>query len=270
MTATTGFIGAGNMASSLIHRLVAQGMAPTSILAADPDTARLSRLQQACGIGCSTNQAIADSVDIIVLAVKPQVMKPVCQQLTLGDNAPLVLSVAAGTTLDNIQQWLGQPVAIVRCMPNTPALLGRGASGLFANEHTSPHQRQQAQQIMDAVGISLWVDAESELDAVTALSGSGPAYYFLFLEAMQQAAMELGLKRSLAEQLSLQTALGAAELAMDSADEVAELRRKVTSPGGTTERALQVFEAGGLRQLVAQALRAATARARELAAASGE
>lgn len=269
-TATIGFIGAGNMASSLIRGLIAKGANPNSLFAADTDSEKLQQLHQDCGIQIGSNQILAESVDVLVLAVKPQIMKSVCMELDLAGNSPLVVSIAAGIPIANIANWLGDSVAIARCMPNTPALVGRGASGLYANAHVSAKQKQLAQSLMEAVGIAVWVDSEQAIDAVTALSGSGPAYYFLFLEAMQAAAKELGLSESVAEQLSLQTALGAAELAVSSDDDVAELRRKVTSPGGTTEQALQVFESGGLRELVREALAAADKRSQELAQEFGE
>ena len=260
-----GFIGAGNMASSLIRGLIADGVAPTSIHVADIDSDKLSILCAECGIQASSNQAIADSANVIVLAVKPQVMKAVCDDISLGSQSPLIVSVAAGITISNLESWLGNSTAITRCMPNTPALVGKGASGLFANSNTSAEQKELVVRLMGAVGISVWVETESAIDTVTALSGSGPAYFFLFIEAMQEAAVELGLNEETAKQLSLQTALGAAELAQQSEDDVAELRRNVTSPGGTTERALEVFESGELRKLVKKALQAAQNRSQELA-----
>ena len=160
---------------------------------------------------------------------------------------------------------MGNDVAIVRSMPNTPALIGKGATGLYANAHANEKHRAIATEIMNAVGLSVWVDSEPEIDAVTAVSGSGPAYYFLFMEAMQQAALELGLAPEVARTLCQQTAIGACELANSSADDVAELRRKVTSPGGTTEQAILTFESGGLRQLVKASLQAARDRSEELA-----
>jgi len=260
-----GFIGAGNMASSLIRGLLADGVSPNNITVADIDVTKLEALKAECGINTGSNQTIADSADVIVLAVKPQVMQAVCSELALGDQSPLVVSVAAGITIESLEKWLGPNTSIARCMPNTPALVGKGASGLFANDNTSQEQRDLAGRLMQAVGLSVWVDSESAIDTVTALSGSGPAYFFLFLEAMQDAATELGLSKDTANKLSLQTALGAAELALRSEDNVAELRCKVTSPGGTTERALEVFEAGGLRNLVTDAIKAAKLRSEELA-----
>ena len=271
-TETIGMIGAGNMASSQIHGLIAKGISPGSLYAADPDQLKLDLLAEKCGINIGSNQTLAATVDVLVLAVKPQVLRGVCRQLDIlaRPELPLVISVAAGIPLGNLEQWLGDNLAITRCMPNTPALIGKGASGLFANPQTSVQQRELAESIMEAVGIAVWVDNEQAIDAVTALSGSGPAYYFLFLETMQAAARELGLSESVAKQLGLQTAHGAIELALHSKEDVAELRRQVTSPGGTTEQALLAFENGGLRALVHKALSAANQRSKELAREYGE
>lgn len=265
--ASIGFIGAGNMANSLIRGLLAQGVDKSLLLAADIDTDKLRSLTQACDIGSASNQQIAGTADVIVLAVKPQVMRAVCTGLDLADrqSQPLVVSIAAGITIANLESWLGDACALVRCMPNTPALIGKGASGLYAGGNVTAQQKQMAENIMAAVGLSIWVDAESDIDTVTAVSGSGPAYFFLFMEAMGQAATDMGLSGELARQLVYQTALGASELAITSDDDIAELRRKVTSPGGTTEAAVNRFEAGELRKLVGDALKAARDRSVELA-----
>lgn len=262
-----GFIGAGNMAGSLIQGLLARGHAPDRLLATDIDSERLRPLLSK-GIREASAEDIARQADMIVLAVKPQVMAQVCRALEPGPQQPLLVSIAAGITLEQMQGWLGEPAAIVRCMPNTPALVGKGASGLFANERVSEAQRQMAQGLLDAVGMTEWVAEESALDLVTAVSGSGPAYFFLFMEAMQQAAMDLGMAREQARALVLQTAAGAAQLAGQQDEELSELRRRVTSPGGTTERAIETFRDGDLEGLVARAIRAARDRAVELAAES--
>lgn len=259
-----GFIGAGNMAGSLIQGLLARGHAPERLLAADIDAERLAPLLSK-GIREASAEEIARQADMIVLAVKPQVMASICRELKPGPQQPLLVSIAAGITLEQMQGWLGEPAAIVRCMPNTPALVGMGASGLFANERVSAAQRTLAQDLLDAVGMSEWVKEESALDLVTAVSGSGPAYFFLFMESMQQAAMELGMDREQARALVLQTAAGAARLAGQQDEELSELRRRVTSPGGTTERAIETFREGDLEGLVARAIRAARDRAVELA-----
>jgi pyrroline-5-carboxylate reductase len=264
-----GFIGAGNMAGSLIRGMIARGTPATTISIADLDSTKIDQLVAELNVVGSTNDAIAATADVIVLAVKPQVMADVCKALALNGRDALVISVAAGITLSHLQSWLGEDTAIVRCMPNTPALVGRGATGLIANGNTSAGQKKIAEDMLNAVGISAWVNCEADIDAVTALSGSGPAYYFLFMEAMQEAALELGLDEQLVREFAIQTALGAAVLASESEDDIAELRRKVTSPGGTTERALQNFESGGLRDLVRQSLKAARDRSQELAAEFG-
>lgn len=258
------FVGAGNMANSLIRGLLAKGSKPASIIAADVDQQKLQTLVSSCGIRAADNQALVDAADIIVLAVKPQVMETVCTQISLSTDTTLVVSIAAGITIEQLSNWLGSKTAIVRCMPNTPALVGKGASGLFANEYVNSEQKMLAQSLMEAVGLSVWVDSENDIDTVTAVSGSGPAYFFLFMEAMQDAAKELGLSEELAKQLVYQTASGAAELALHSSDTTAELRRNVTSPGGTTESAIKTFEAGGIRKLVKSALADAKNRSIEL------
>jgi len=266
-SSSIGFIGAGNMANSLIRGLLARGVAPGRLLAADIDSDKLERLRAECGIGIANSKEIAASADVIVLAVKPQVMRDVCQQLSpaLAGRNCLIVSIAAGITCAHLGTWLGEKLALVRCMPNTPALVGRGATALYANDHTSDGQRALAESLLGAVGISVWLHDERDIDAVTALSGSGPAYFFLLMEAMQEAALDMGLDADTARQLTYQTALGAAELAASSTASTAELRRQVTSPGGTTEQAINRFEQGGLRQLVNEALLAAQRRSRELA-----
>lgn len=262
------FIGAGNMASSIIGGLLAEGVPAGQLHASDPSPEMRARAA-ALGVQATDNNAVAvKDADIVVLAVKPQVMKDVLQPLAgvLAARRPLVVSIAAGITIANLQDWLGQNTAVVRCMPNTPALVRLGATGLFANEHVSAAQRAQADALLKAVGTALWVDSEAQLDAVTALSGSGPAYFFLVIEAMIEAGIQLGLPPETARALTLQTALGSARMAVDSDVDAAELRRRVTSPGGTTAEAIRTFEEGGLRTLFLQALQAAERRSRELAA----
>jgi len=258
------------MASSLIRGLLAQDCPAQNLAAADVDKDKLEALRGECGIRTGGNDEIVADADVVVLAVKPQTMPQVCRALTLAAQPPLFVSVAAGITLTQLEGWLGAETAIVRCMPNTPALIGLGATGLFANGRVSAEQRELASALLDAVGISLWVEKESDLDAVTAVSGSGPAYFFLLMEAMQEAAQDLGLPRDVAATLVLQTAAGATELARRSDVDVAELRRRVTSPGGTTERAVATFEEGGLRELTGRALAAARTRSMELAQESGD
>ena len=186
-------------------------------------------------------------------------------QAVVAESKPLIVSIAAGVMSSSIGSWLGEDAAIVRCMPNTPSLVGEGASGLYANDQVSSLQREQAEQVMKAVGIALWVDEEEHLDAVTAVSGSGPAYYFLMMEAMISAGTSLGLDTATSTKLTLQTALGAAKMALASDVDPAELRRRVTSPNGTTEKAIAAFEEGGMRELVNDALEACAERSKSLA-----
>lgn len=262
------FIGGGNMAGSLIGGLIADGWNPATIQVSDRDDRQLERLAARFGITTTTdNRAAAARADIVVLAVKPQVMKDVAGELaaTIAAHRPLVISIAAGVRESTLRTWLGDGIAIVRTMPNTPALVQSGATALYANPAASEDQRSSAESIMRAVGLALWVEHEDQLDAVTALSGSGPAYFFLFMEAMQAGGCKLGLPEDTARLLALQTAFGAAKMALESPEDAATLRRRVTSPGGTTERAISVFQQNGFENLVERAMEAAAGRSRELA-----
>lgn len=265
------FIGAGNMAASLIGGLLAQGLPASSIRASDRGAEQREKIAQEYGIEvlASNAQACGDA-DIVVLAVKPQVMKEVCLDLAAHlREGQLIVSIAAGISTASLEAWLG-PRGVVRCMPNTPSLLRLGASGLYANARVSAEQRQQAEQLLGAVGLALWLDDEKLIDAVTAVSGSGPAYFFLLIEAMTASGEQLGLPRQTAAQLTLQTALGAARMALDSQLDAGELRRRVTSPAGTTEAAINSFQTGGFEAMVAQALKAAQQRSAELAEQLGQ
>lgn len=269
---TIAFIGAGNMASALFGGLISQGYQASKIWAADPYQGSLDK---AAALGVNTtlaNTVAIAEADIVVLAVKPQVLKEVLLplQASFAARKPLIISIVAGIEINSLQQWLGDDQAIVRCMPNTPALVKRGATGLFANTNVSIEQRTATTAILDAVGISLWVDSEAQIDAVTAVSGSGPAYFFLLIEAMTNAGEQLGLSRTTAAQLTLQTALGASEMAIASDVDAAELRRRVTSPAGTTEAAVNSFEQQGFRDMVDTALTAASHRSSELAELLGK
>jgi pyrroline-5-carboxylate reductase len=260
------FIGAGNMAASLIGGLRAKGLEAAQIRASDPGEETRARVSAEHGIEVFADNADAiQGADVIVLAVKPQAMKVVCEAIRPSlKPEQLVVSIAAGITCASMNNWLGaQP--IVRCMPNTPALLRQGVSGLFATAQVSAEQRQQAQELLSAVGVALWLDEEQQLDAVTAVSGSGPAYFFLMIEAMTAAGVKLGLPADIAAQLTLQTALGAAHMAVSSDVDAAELRRRVTSPAGTTEAAIKSFQANGFEALVEKALGAAAHRSAEMA-----
>ena len=260
------FIGAGNMATSLIGGLIANGHDATAITACDIDDNRLRRLQKNFGIQVSNdNCSAAQTADVVMLAVKPQLMRTVCEDLAslLPNPAQLFISIAAGVPASAIDDWLGGDRAIVRCMPNTPALLQLGASGLAANTRVDQVQRDNAEQIMQSVGISIWVAQEADLDAVTAISGSGPAYFFYFIELLEAAGVKLGLPRETCARLARQTALGAATMAQDQ--DVVALRQQVTSKKGTTEQAILSFQADHLDRLVDSATAAAHRRALELA-----
>lgn len=265
------FIGAGNMARAILGGLLAEGFAPADLIAAGPNPDKLEDLARQGLQVTGDNTAAAAAAQVVVLAVKPQLLKGVAQQLAsaLG-HKPLVISLAAGITTRSLDAWLHGDLPLVRAMPNTPSQLRLGATGLFANLRVTAQGRALAERILGAVGSLVWVDSEEQLDAVTAVSGSGPAYYFLFMEAMIEAGVSLGLTRETARQLTLQTALGAAELARHSELPVDELRRQVTSPKGTTEQAIRVFEDEGLPAIVERAMRACHARARELSEQLGQ
>ncbi|WP_354007744.1 pyrroline-5-carboxylate reductase [Endozoicomonas lisbonensis] len=261
------FIGAGNMASSIFGGLIEGGWPKGKIWATARSEATLENVKKQFGVQVTldNHQAVRQS-EIVVLCVKPQMMKAVLQDLapTLKETKPLLISVAAGISLDSLQAWCGSSLPVVRSMPNTPSLLRCGASGLFASEQVNAEQKVITDTIFKAVGVTLWVDNEALIDSVIAVSGSGPAYYFLFMEAMTEMGVKLGLDQKTAEQLTLQTALGAAKMAVCSDVDASELRRRVTSPGGTTEQAIRAFQAGGLEQLVEQAMQAAVDRAAEM------
>ena len=266
------FVGAGNMAGSIIGGLIDSGHPPGLISAADPFPASLERLREIAPVTvCADNAEAVATAEVVILAVKPQVMAEATNSIAraVRANGALVMSIAAGVTITSIQARLGPDAAIVRCMPNTPALLGCGASALFGNANVSTQQRDHAQAILAAVGTTCWVPNEDALDAITALSGSGPAYFFLFMEAMADAGCQLGLDRDTATAMTLQTGLGAARMALESDVDLAELRRRVTSPGGTTERAVRSFQQDDLHGIVASAMHAAADRAAELAREMG-
>lgn len=262
------FIGAGNMGSSLIGGLLQNGHAADAIWASDPSEDKLIELKNKFGVHISTNNnEVAALADVLIFAVKPQVFENVATAIApaIATRKPLVISIAAGTREENIQKWLGGNIAIVRTMPNTPALIRCGATALYANKYVSSEQHKQADTIMKAVGITVWVKDESLLDTVTALSGSGPAYYFMIMEAMQTAATELGLNHDVAGLLAKQTALGAARMAIESNIPLEQLRKNVTSPGGTTEQGLSVLEKHNIKDICKEILAAAKLRSEELA-----
>jgi pyrroline-5-carboxylate reductase len=265
---TIAVIGGGNMGTCLALGLLADHFPAERLWMSNPTLEKLTPHQKKSGVNItSDNLAAASNADIIILAVKPVVMPEVLAELTelIQEHKPLIISTAAGVRATSIQQQLGGNIAIARAMPNTPALIGAGATGLFVNNFVSVAQRNLVESIFRAVGLIVWLDDEKLLDTVTALAGSGPAYYFLFMECMQSAAEQLGLPVEAARLLTLQTAFGATRMALESDSTLKELRQRVTSPKGTTERALQVFTQQNLSGIVANALQAAKLRAEELA-----
>jgi pyrroline-5-carboxylate reductase len=265
------FIGGGNMARSLIGGLIQKGLPADKIKVSEPVTVLAEGLAKDFSVAtfADNNEASADS-NIWVFAVKPQVMKSVCQQLSAlaQKNRPLIISIAAGITSQQLESWLGGNMPVIRIMPNTPALLGAGASGLFANAHVKHDQKKNAEDLMQATGITVWIENEQLMDAVTAVSGSGPAYVFLLAEAMQAAGVAQGLPLAAARALTNQTLLGAARMLSETAEPADVLRQRVTSPGGTTQAAIESFEAQGFRSIVHNAIEAATQRGRALSAAN--
>ncbi len=267
------FIGGGNMATSLIGGLLETGASPEKITVSDPNTTPLAatRFQ----IQCNTDniQAI-EKAGVVVLAVKPEILPEVAKNLStaIPVQLPLFISIAAGIRIDDINRWLGAHynLPIIRVMPNTPALVGSGASALYAGKHVTQSHRELAENILRAVGLTLWVDDESSMDMVTAVSGSGPAYFFYIMEVLEKSAINLGLSQENARLLTLQTAFGAAKMALESEEDASTLRARVTSKGGTTERGLNELQNGGLQNLFDQAVHAAHQRATEIAKQFGE
>ena len=270
MQSKIGFIGAGNMATALVKGLLADGVPARQLAAFDPSADQIQRLKDAVGkengghLTLSADGRDAGDCDLVVLAVKPQILPLVAAQIasSLKPEA-LVISIAAGISLHKLRQCLPRN-PLMRCMPNTPALVGLGASGLYAPADIPPALRQLAKQVFASVGLVHWVDKESDLDLVTALSGSGPAYFFLLMESMIKAATDMGMDAKTARELCVETCRGAGMLATTEND-IGELRRRVTSPGGTTEQAISTFQAGGFENLVADAMKACEFRAREMA-----
>jgi len=263
------FIGGGNMATALIGGLLQQGMPPAQLCVVEIDEASRTKIRAVWGV-----KAVATLAEIaaggeadsgaVVLAVKPQHLAQVAAELAPLLKNQLVVSIAAGIRAPDISRWLGNYARVVRAMPNTPALIRAGITGLYALPGVSAEEKKNAEMILGAVGQVLWLEQEDMLDAVTAVSGSGPAYVFYFIEAMQQAALELGFSDAQARQLSLQTFLGAAQLAAQSAEPAAQLRANVTSKGGTTERALNEMETAQIKPHFVAAIRAAQARAQQM------
>ncbi|SOY51037.1 pyrroline-5-carboxylate reductase [Cupriavidus taiwanensis] len=274
-TLTFGFLGGGNMASALIGGLIARGVPAGAIRVVDPFPEAQQRLARDLGVhAMAAPDAAFGASDVLVLAVKPQQFRDAAAQLLphlpAGGHGNLVISVAAGIRLQDMQRWLGGRSRVVRAMPNTPALSGMGMTGLAAPAGLSAEDRAIASAVAEAVGKCVWVDGDDQIDAVTAISGSGPAYVFYFIEAMQRAATELGLSAEQGRELAVETFRGAATLAGQSPEPVATLRERVTSKGGTTYAALTSMEASGIADAFVRAMHAAAARGREMGAEFGK
>ena len=262
------FIGGGNMARSLIGGLIGAGTVAENISVGEPLTELRESLAQDFGIkALAENESAIKHADVIVLAVKPQVMREALTPLgtLIRQTSPLLISIAAGIPSENIERWAGGQPALVRVMPNTPALVGAGMSALFANESANALQRDLAESIMRSVGTTVWLEKESLMDVVTAVSGSGPAYFFYLMEAIEQAGVREGLDADTARLLALETALGAARLALESTEGPGQLRERVTSPGGTTEAAIRTLDASNVSDIMQNAVSAARLRSVELA-----
>ena len=273
MDITAAFIGGGNMGGALIRGLVARGLSAQKISVGEAHQARRIALADELGVHVTAdNREAVQGADVVVLAVKPQDMAGTVQPLAdvFAQRPPLVLSIAAGIRVADIESWCGPGVGVVRAMPNRPALNSAGATGMFASGSLDEAQRQLAAQVMGAVGTTVWVKEEDHIDVVTALSGSGPAYFFLVAELMTDAAVNLGLDRASARELAIQTLYGSGLMARASDGDLSRLRAEVTSKGGTTEAAVRAFDAANLRGIVAAALDAATDRGREMAQAFGD
>jgi len=263
-----GFIGGGNMARSLVAGLRESDWDPRALFVAEPEADKREYFARETGINVTArNEDILDACDAVVLAVKPQILHEVLAPLAdlAARQRPLFVSIVAGIRAVDIERWLGGDVSLVRAMPNTPALVRSGATGLYANSRVSMQQRDLAESLLRAVGVTVWLDDEKLLDPVTAISGSGPAYFLLMMEALEEAGVTQGLPREVSRLLVLETCLGTARLALESGEEPGALRQRVTSPGGTTERALKTMNDNDYSRIIARAVEAATVRARELA-----
>ena len=261
------FIGGGNMAKSLIGGLINKGFSSRYICVSDPVKENLDQLNRKFGIATALDNSIAaKDVDLMVLCVKPQILESVCKELQASLNqTPPVISIVAGIPLSLLMDWLGEDTPIIRCMPNTPALVQSGAAGMFANQKVDKKLRNLAEEIFNAVGLCCWLKKEEDIDLVTAVSGSGPAYFFLFMEAMEKVAIDLGLDQEISRKLVIQTVSGAAKMAVESDMNPTELRTCVTSPGGTTEKAVNAFLEGNIIGLFNKAMSKALERATEMA-----
>ena len=259
------FIGGGNMAQALIGGLLSRGLPTTRITVSDP-VEQIRQILEEKGIQTTTDNVEAiQNADVVVLAVKPQVLATVLQPLKGLLSDKLVISIIAGAEIQTVSELIGGSQRIVRVMPNTPALVQTGAHGIYASEAVNAQDRELTSQILAATGLTIWVDSEAQIDAVTAVSGSGPAYFFYLMESMIRAGKNLGLDEKVATALTLQTALGAAQMAITSSNSPSELRKNVTSPNGTTQAALEVFDRAQISQNIQAALAAAQKRSQELA-----
>lgn len=264
---TISFIGAGNMASAIIGGMLESGFNAANIWVSAPDDGHLQSIRKQFGVSITTdNRHCAQQADMVILAVKPQVMRDVCVDIApvVQNTRPLMASIAAGLEAATLDEWLGGGMPLVRVMPNTPSLVGKGAAGLYANDQVKDKQKSMVESVFSSIGSALWVEDEALLHAVTALSGSGPAYFFLMLEALEEAATAKGIPGETARKLAIQTMAGAAEMAARSEHDPGQLKRNVMSPNGVTEKAIQAFEDGGLRELVKKAYSAGYERSGEM------
>lgn len=262
------FIGAGNMNSAIITGLVKTGYPPENIIVSNPSPEKRKTLASTLKINeTADNIQAANFADYIVLGVKPHLIAEVCREISqhVDVTHKCFISVAAGCSIETIENALSQPCAIIRTMPNTPSQLGLGVSGIYPSPHVTPQQKEVAEQLMSSVGMTKWLTTEAEIDHIIAVSGSGPAYFFLFMEAMEKQAISLGFTEAESRQLVQQTALGAAQMVVDNDISIGQLRDNVTSKGGTTQAALTTFIEGGLEELVSKAMNSALLRAQEMA-----
>jgi len=264
-----GLIGGGNMARAIGGGLLRGGMHATDLMIAEPNPEQCDRLRKELygAMVTDDNKFVAKTAEILLFAVKPQILKPVCEDVAaeVQKSQPLIMSIAAGPRIDDIDAWLGSGLSVVRVMPNQPALIDQGISALYANERTSNERREQAEKIMTAVGHAVWLDAESKMDAVTAVSGTGPSYFYLLIDIMIESAIKFGVDADTARKLAVETARGATALAAAETESMSSLIERVRSPGGTTTAAFEYLEKKDARGIFASAIDAAERRAAELA-----
>jgi pyrroline-5-carboxylate reductase len=264
-----GLIGGGNMGRAIAGGLLRGGMHATNLMIAEPQPEQCDLLRKELyGIMVTEdNETVAAAAETLLFAVKPQILKPVCQNLAaiVQQSRPLIMSIAAGPKIEDIDQWLGGGLSVVRVMPNQPALIDQGISALFANERTEQSGRDMAEKIMTAVGQVVWLDSESKMDAVTAVSGTGPSYFYLLIDCMIEAGIKSGIDPETARTLAVETARGATSLASAETESMSSLIERVRSPGGTTTAAFELLDAADVRGIFAAAIKAAERRAAELA-----